>query len=294
MIMSNRRWLVLGLALLLQAAPAFALQDSVARYPRATIPDTEVRTVHSAIVDDDFQISVALPEGYASSDTSYPVLYLTDADLLFAATTQIVRLMRLQAELPQILLVGIGYGGEDSGEWQTRRRRDLTPTHAPDDVGRDSGGAADFLRFIREELMPFVDENYRTSSDNALAGGSLGGLFALYSLFHAPDAFQRYIAVSPSIWWDDRVTLQYEAEYAATHTDLAVTIFMSVSGLEEPPDSETRMISNAKDLADRLRGRNYSSLRLETIVFDDETHVSGVPAAISRGLRLIYRDYASR
>lgn len=292
--MSNRRLLVLGLALLLKPAPASAQCDSVARYPRATIPDTEVRTVHSAIVDEDFQISVALPEGYAASDTSYPVLYLADADILFAATTQIIRLMRLREELPKMLLVGIGYGVEDTGEWRNRRRRDLTPTHVRDEVGRHSGGAADFLRFIREELMPFVDENYRTSSDNALGGGSLGGLFALYALFHAPDAFQRYIVVSPSIWWDDRVTLQYEAEYAATNTDLPVTIFMSAGRLEEPPDSESRMISNAEDLANRLRGRNYSSLRLETIVFDDETHVSGVPAAISRGLRAIYHDFVSR
>jgi predicted alpha/beta superfamily hydrolase len=292
-IMSNRRWLALSFVLLLQAAAASAQEPTAARYPRVTIPDTEVRTVRSAIVDENFQISIALPRGYTSSDARYPVLYVTDADVLFAAVTQVVRLMQLQQELPPMLLVGIGYGVEEIGEWRTRRRRDFTPTRLSGEPERRSGGAADFLRFIREELMPFVEENYRTSSDNALAGGSFGALFALYALFHAPHVFQRHIVVSPSIWWDDRATLDYEAEYAATHSDLPVTIFMSVGGLEERPGSGSRMVSNAKHLANSLRARNYPGLDLEMFVFDDETHVSGVAGAISRGLRVVYGDLVS-
>ena len=282
------------LTLVLWPDLARAQQESEARYPRATIPDTEVRSVHSAIVDENFGISVALPRGYTSSDADYPVLYMTDADMWFAAATQIIRFMQVREELPQMLLVGIGYGAEDTREWRTRRRRDLTPSHVPDEAGRPSGGAADFLRFIREELMPFVNENYRTSSDNALAGGSLGGLFALYTLFHAPDAFQRYIISSPSIGWDDRVTLDYEAEYAATHSDLPATIFMSVGGLEETPGGESRMITNMRQLADSLLSRCYPNLRLETVVFEGETHVSVIPAATSRGLRVIYGEYVAR
>jgi predicted alpha/beta superfamily hydrolase len=292
--MSNHRRLAFILALVLRPDLAPAQQDSVARYPRATIPGTEVRHVHSDIVGEDFEISVTLPLDYTPSDAKYPVLYLTDADMWFAGATQIIRFMQVREELPQMILVGIGYGTEDPREWRTTRRRDLTPTQVSDDELGVSGGAAAFLRFIREELMPLVNENYRTSSDNTLAGGSLGGLFALYALFHAPDTFQRYIIVSPSIWWGDRVTLEYEAGYAADHSDLPAMVFMSVGGLEEPPGSESQMISNMKELAERLRRRNYPSLHLETIVFDAETHVSVIAAATSRGLRVIYRDYAPR
>jgi predicted alpha/beta superfamily hydrolase len=202
-----------------------------------------------------------------------------------------MRFLQLPGEnaLPQILCVGIGYRTESLSTWRNLRTRDLTPTQLPEEKDRPSGGAAKFLRFIREELMPFVKQNYRASSDASYAGGSYGGLFGLYTLFHEPETFQRYIIISPSIGYDSRVTMEYEADYAMRHSDLPARIFMSVGGLEQQEDTVAGMITDMKQLVDKLRGRQYSNLRLETVVFDEETHLSGIAAAISRGLRVIYQ-----
>jgi predicted alpha/beta superfamily hydrolase len=137
--------------------------------------------------------------------------------------------------------------------------------------------------------MPFINKNYRTSADASYAGYSGGGLFGLYVLFHEPDTFQRYIIGSPSIWWGNLVTLKYEADYATKHPNLSARVFMSVGELEERADTTSKMVTNMKQLAKKLLSRRYTSLHLQTIVFDGETHLSGFSIAICRGLRVIYQ-----
>jgi hypothetical protein len=104
--------------------------------PRVSIPNTEVRHIRSSIVGDEFQLSIALPTNYHSTDTTYPVLYLTDANLFFAAATQIARMMQLFHTVPEVIIVGIGYPSDSISNWLALRSRDLTPTSIPDPMGR--------------------------------------------------------------------------------------------------------------------------------------------------------------
>jgi uncharacterized protein len=283
-----------GAIILVLALCTFSLnaqQKFHSTYPQASLPETEVRYLKSAIVGDEFEISVALPFNYGKPDTTYPVLYSTDANLMFAASTQTARLMQMNKVLPEVIHVGIGYRLDSLTQGLPLRSRDLTPTFVPDSSKGSwpTGGAEKFLRFIKEELMPFINKNYRTSPDAGYAGFSYGGLFGLYVLFHEPQTFQRYIIGSPSVWFDSLVTLRCEAEYARTHRDLPARIFMSVGQLEERPGSTFKMVTNMKRLADSLQSRHYPNLRLETYVFEGEIHVSAPGATISRGLRSIYK-----
>lgn len=289
MRLENRLVIAIELALMIFCAEAQHADTSI--FPRVFLPETELRYLYSSIVGDEFEIFIALPRDYNISDTTYPVLYLTDANMWFAATTQIMRFLQLPGkdELPQILLVGIGYNAENISKWMELRARDLTPTKLPDSRMKVSGGADRLLRFIREELMPFVQQNYRASPDASYCGGSFGGLFGLFTLFHEPETFQRYIIISPSIWYDNRIPLKYEREYALQHSDLNAKIFMSVGSFEQSADSSSGMITDMFQLADSLRSRGYSNMSLETALFDGETHRSVISAAISRGLRVIYK-----
>jgi predicted alpha/beta superfamily hydrolase len=279
--------LVLGL----HTFSANGQQKNFSTFPQASLFDTEVRYLKSAIVGDEFEISIALPFNYRDSDTTYPVLYMTDANMLFAAMTQMTRGMAQPGieELPQIILVGIGYRIDSLAQWYRLRSRDLTPTITEDLW--PTGGAPLFLRFIREELMPFIKKNYRASPDASYAGYSLGGLFGLYVLFHTPEVFQRYIIGSPWILYDDEVTLKYESKYASTHRDLSARIFVSVGELEETAGKVTgsTVVRDMKLLADKLTNRHYPGLSLDTKVFEGETHLSGGMVAFMRGLRSIYQ-----
>jgi len=93
---------------------------------------TEVRYLHSSILGEAVKIFVYLPGTYRFTDTTYPALYLTDANLSFAATTQIIGMMQIGRELPPLILVGLGYGTDSLNTIFKLRSRDLTPTPIPD------------------------------------------------------------------------------------------------------------------------------------------------------------------
>ena len=267
--------------------------------------NTETRILTSEIVGDDYKLFIAFPPNYDRTTFDYPLVVLLDANIIFGMTTEIIRLLQFGDEIADILIVGIGYPDED--QHLGLRSRDLTPT--PDDLYtqhwlhkasqrratpikfRGSGGASCFLAFIHQELMPYLHSRYRINpAETTLIGDSYGGLFGLYTLFQRPELFKRYIIGSPSIWWDDQVILAYEEKYAAAHTDLPARIFLSVGALEIYESEPAAMVSNMKLLAQRLLSRGYKRLDLTSRVFEDETHLSVIPATISTGLRVVFNS----
>jgi predicted alpha/beta superfamily hydrolase len=223
---------------------------------------------------------------------------------MFSGPVEIARTLAYAQEAQEAILVGIAYGASSLNEWQWLRRRDYTPTRDPegDAAIRErnplapevlSGQAADLLRVIRQEVQPWVNTVYRTiPEESGFFGDSFGGLFGLYVLFHAPETFRHYLIGSPSIWWDDRVTLAFEEEYAARNEDLDAEVFLSVGLLEEDPANETSlehgMVSGLRRLIERLEARDYPSLRMESHFFEGETHMSVVPFNFSRAFRALY------
>jgi len=258
------------------------------QYQPVTISNTELHIIFSEIVGDQFKICVALPKNYADTMKRYPVVYLLDANIFFGLVTDTVRLLQFGHEIPELVLVGIGYPDDD--QHLTLRNRDYGPT--PYDMPEIAGGAEHFLAFLQQELQPYLGERYRIDfDDSVLVGDSTSGLFALYTLFHQPEAFRRYIIGSPSIYWDDAVTFEYEAWYTARHADLSATVFLSGGALEAIFEPEfAAMVANVIKLREILTAREYPGLKLTTHIFEGETHLSVIPATMSRGLRAVFAD----
>lgn len=248
----------------------------------------QIHNLHSAIVGDDYTISVALPDGYNKTNASYPVLYVTDANSNFTAALRSVRHMVQTKELPPMIVIGIGYRSDSLA--RILRLRDMTPDHDPSIRRSHAGRSSFFLRFIREELMPNVRKSYRTSTDAAYAGMAIGGVFGLYVLFHEPETFQRYLIASPSIWYDSTVIFKYEQDYARTHHDLPACIYISVGGREESEANFTRMETNMTKLAGLLDNKHYPNLRIRTHVLEGETHFSVFPASLKNGLHYLFSN----
>jgi hypothetical protein len=221
---------------------------------------------------------------------------MVDAITDFGIVTGTLRTLTFLNDVPEVVVVGIGYPVENLKDTTGFRTRDLTPTEtdwyetrlvsfipdAPKDAG--SGGAANFLRFIREELMPFVNSAYRVKpEDNAFMGYSLGGLFALYVLFNQPDTFTCYLAGDPSLWWDDGILFNMVKEFASRDSELSAKVFLSISG----SDAEY-MIADMYKMADALRSSKHKNLELKTRFFDGEIHTSCYPAFVSWGLRMAW------
>jgi uncharacterized protein len=279
--------------------------------PPITIPGTEVHQLHSDIVGDDYEIYVVPPPPIFAT-RPVPVVYVTDGNLLIASAAGAVRLLIPIGDIPPVLLVGIGYPtGGDIVAMQRAAYRDLSPIHseriAAITLGTfgikdlEMGGTPQFLEFIRHELHPWVKERYSVTDDMTIAGASRGGWFGAWTLFHHPEAFSRYIIGSPP-GHESHSSDPWEAEYAATHSDLAATVFLTAGGAEHMPGPRTPELWRAmfieedfagstQRLGDKLASRSYPSLRLKTEILPGETHFSLMSGPLfPRGLRYVFDE----
>jgi predicted alpha/beta superfamily hydrolase len=254
------------------------------------VPNSDVRSLTSSSIGQEYRISVSLPMNYADSGEKCPVLYVLDPSLMFDYVTGMTRSATLlgplfNVQVPNFILIGIGYPNINL------RQRDMTPTKDPDEREMEgmSGGAEGFLRFIRDELMPYINSNYRTDpKDSTIVGGSLGGLFALYVLFNRPDTFRRYVALSPTLDWDNKVTFQYEREYASKHTDLPARLFLSTGTNEGGEEEGAVILANFKELVTILDQRKYKGLEWESRIYESEGHVSAIYSGTCKGILSVF------
>ena len=156
------------------------------------------------------------------------------------------------------------------------------------------------MAFLQEELIPYIDANYLTAkNDITLAGHSFGGLFTLYTLFTATDTFDRYVAMSPSLWyhptWDHEQRLIFDLEqefYDAQNPNnpkLPVEIFLSVGELEPEELWDLWMVSNLIEFHGVLESRGYKDLDMDMRIIEGLGHVGSYPGAFTRGLVSVFQ-----
>jgi uncharacterized protein len=252
--------------------------------PRAnySLPNSQTHDIASKITGRTHRLFVAFPSTYATTSNSYPVLYVLDGDIQTVLASQIVEWMAIGRHIPQVLVVSIGYGDDAPGPvFVQGRERDFTPTAVSDRAG--SGGASKFLQFLTREAVPFIDGMYRTDPGNrTLYGFSLGGLFVANVLLERDTTFQRFIILSPALYWDNQLLLRRERESGKSKRPLAATVFMSVGSRES-----AQMVSDFRQLTQHLRAE-YPEMKLTTTELDGETHQSSIPSGLMRGLRAVF------
>lgn len=251
------------------------------------LPNTRVESITAKANNVEYKLYVGLPADYASSDARYPVLYLLDADYSFPIAQTIVKHLSERERVRPMIVVAIACDGCDrytSDAYRRNRTRDYTPVFSPSGgyspgFQKVSGGGPKFLQFIREELIPRIDRDYRTMPGlRGIVGHSYGGLFATWVLLTAPDTFSRYIIVSPSLWYADRFIFTLPQKAARAR------VYMAVGATEG--NSEHDMVKDLERMA-KLLGRR-SSLDVHHEVFASENHDSVFPTALSHGIRFVF------
>ena len=241
----------------------------------------ERSSIESRVLDETRQIYVGTPQSYMQGTQSYGVVYVLDAETNFSHTIGTTRFLAgpFNQAIPPLIVVGIG---------TTDRMRDLTPPSQSKqevDVYPTQGGADDFLRFIVDELRPWVDEHYRTNGYSILIGHSLAGLFALHTLVTAPDSFNSYIAIDPSLWWNDQALLRQAATFMDSEPDLNASLYLAV-GIGQDPG-----LGGARELTGILDTRTPPGLRWEFARFETEPHEMVALPATYQGLRWLFASW---
>jgi hypothetical protein len=250
-------------------------------FPKVTIADSELRTIKSTSTGRDYDLYIHIPKQYDKDQTAkYPVLYALDGQWVFKLLDEEVGGLVVAGYVPEMIIVGITYSGEK--DYDALRGMDYTPT--PIDGVKGSGDGPKFLKFIKTELIPFVEANYRADSGRrVLIGGSLGGTFTLYAMFSDPSLFSAYLSEAPAVLDDEYYAVKLEAEYARTHKELPVKLFVAVGGWDH-------LSGPVQEFMHNLQSRNYKGLQMEARIIEGERHTTAVPEAYNRGLRFLFSE----
>jgi predicted alpha/beta superfamily hydrolase len=257
---------------------------------------TSEHIIKSSFNNRTYKLYVSLPKNYSKLDTlHYPVLYVLDGKFSFTSFHSIRGVLDLGKEIKDIIIVAIADNGETDSDWLAERYNDFTPSSVPlsdiqwskmmniPDGKLRSGGAELFLGTLQNDMIPFIDKHYKTTSDRGLSGHSLGGLFVGYCLMKKPDLFKRYGINSPSFWWNNNEILSLESALARQGKSISANVFFSAGALEGG-----MMISPMTAVTDSLKSHNYKGLIITSQIFDGETHLSVVSACSSRTLKVLY------
>jgi predicted alpha/beta superfamily hydrolase len=232
--------------------------------------------IHSNVLNETRALLIATPEGYDQETDRYPVLYVLDGDENFVQAVGIVRSLAGSDRIPPMLVVGIA---------NTERTRDLTPPTQVEIENRflpKNGGADTFLRFISGELIPYVDEHYRTRPYKILVGHSAGGLFAIYALASSPTLFNAYIAIDPMLSWNNDATVTKLGTVFKDTQKLSSDLYITAT------DEGGSALSADYKLCGILNQRTPREFRWTFKQMPGETHTSIPHQSIYSGLDYIF------
>lgn len=259
--MKNLTLTLTGFALLL----LFSCQEEVPE------PQWVARlSIASAANGATYDIKVAQPANYFTTDEKYAVIYVLDGDENFARVASHCKKLSDQYGVANVLVVSIGYGKD--------RNMDYTPSK----TSETTGGAPLFLKFIKEELVPRIEQEFRADtsrSHRVILGHSFGGLFGAYAFAADNNLFGNYILLSPSLWFDNEITLRLESNRRSILKDREQLIFMGQGELENNGKMQAPFEGFYRAIKE-----NYSTARVARNLEKDLDHVGSRNPNIRKGL----------
>ncbi len=231
-------------------------------------------TLSSTILEEDRPILVSLPADYAATKVNYPVLYLLDGRQNMVHVAGSIEVLSRTGQVPQMIIVGIP---------SINRQRDLTPS--PMEGFEESGRGPKFLDFIAQELMPHINQTYRTHPYQVLEGHSLGGTLAAYTLLNRPEMFDAYIVMSPAMWWNEE-ELTEQAKTTLDDSDFEdKAIFFGIGG-----EDGWGMRQELKRFVAVFEEKAPRGTRWHHEEFEGEGHMSAPLLTNYFGLKMVFAD----
>lgn len=257
--------LALGISLCLPARAGEGAAD-------AALTIGQRLTLKSEVLGEDRTLLIHLPKDYARSKQRYPVLFVLDGGAHFDYATGLVDFLARNGRTPPLILVAVP-------SMQKRWR----------DMSQRSDGAGNFLRFLADELAPWVDAHYRTQPFRILSGHSFGGQFSFYALLERPGTFQAFIVPSPSLYGG---TDEYQRTKARIGTLPGKHWFyFSAGDYDSLDDHEYRTLDGVQRLTNWLRQRQFDNLEWASRHYPGDDHGTTPLRTLYDGLQWLYKDW---
>ncbi len=253
--------------------------QAIEKLPQFEIGGSQVIKMNSTITGQEYVLHINLPQRYGDTNRTFPVIYLLDSQWDFPLITSIYGTQYYDGFMPNVIIVGITWGGENP-KYDTRRAFDLTPT----DNGKPAqyGNAEKFLLFIKKEVIPFIDSKFRTDKNNrSLAGHSFGGLFTLFALLTEPDLFNQYIPGSPAWAWDRASLYKYLEKFSEAKLTQPVKVYAYMGEYED--------VGGFERLIEAIRNCKVKNLELEAQIIKGAGHAGTKPEGYNRGLQYVFK-----
>lgn len=237
---------------------------------------TKEFTLQSSASGATYNIQVGLPYNYNPGTEKYETIYVLDGKEIFGFVANRCREISDNYGVKNVLVVSIGYGKD--------RSIDYTPTK----ISSITGGAPQFLNFIKTQLIPKMEQDYHADTSResrVILGHSYGGLFGGYAFCVNNKVFGNYLILSPSFWFDNQVALQMERDNRATNRNRKQLVFMGIGENEETD----RMLAPFETFYQSLR-INYTNIKLEKNIEKNQNHMSSRNPNIIRGLEYYFQN----
>ncbi len=233
-------------------------------------------SIQSAANGATYNIKVGLPAGYDPSVEKYATIYVLDGEENFDFVSNKCKEISDQNAVANVLVVSIGYGKD--------RSIDYTPTK----VSAETGGGAQFLNFIETRLIPEMEQHYgadTTRSSRVILGHSYGGLFGVYAFCTNNKLFGNYILLSPSLWFDNLISLHFEKDNRDDNKNSGQLVFMGIGEAE----NSGRMQAPFEAFYQTLRD-NYAPIKLEKNLEKNLDHIGSKNPNIVKGLNYYFQN----
>jgi predicted alpha/beta superfamily hydrolase len=238
----------------------------------------------SGVVKDSFSLFISLPKNYANrKNEKFPVIYLLDANAYIDIVSDMIREKKNNS-----ILIGIGY--KDAAAMDSLRDRDYTfPEAGPQDSFRLSGGAGNFLSFIRTELLPFIEKSYRSDTTRrTLMGHSLGGYFTLFALEQQlrsqQQVFRAFVAASPSLEYGNKYLFNQFRDPLIHARQQKTDLYISTGGKED--DTGTETVDNFNAFYKLLCEDRFKKIRIVREIFPAYGHMETAVPTFTKAVEL--------
>jgi predicted alpha/beta superfamily hydrolase len=255
--------------------------SSVSHAEPFTLPRTNTVLLKDKQTENEYPITIKLPRSYQKQNQKrYPVIYLLDANYSLPIASGASRFMMNSGAIEEVIIVAVGYQNGVSG--LNSRIYDYTPFE-DSSWQRKTGGASQYLNYLKHTVVPYIKAHYRTNQKSTLVGNSLGGLFAAFTLFTEPSLFSNYIIGSPSVWFKQHSLLTLPVVPAVK----ATKVYIGIGELEESEGE--KMVSGARQLADKVNKQSGALVTTNLFVIPQARHATAFPTTITQALDWIYQ-----